>query len=198
MRYPVLIAASLLLLSAGAAIAQPGPKRIRGTIQKLDGNTLTVVTTGGETDTIVLASNYTVNAILPTTLDKVHPGAKIGIVGFGPPAQQRAAVISVFPEGANFNEVQFPWDTAPDSMMTNGPITSEVASTDGRQLTVTVKGQPVQVSVPPGAIIQTSEPGTPAMLTPGAKVMIFAQQNADGTLSAPRVSVGKDGFTPGN
>ena len=48
---PLLIAASLLLLTTAGALAQPGPKRIRGSIQKLDGNTLTVVTTAGDTDT---------------------------------------------------------------------------------------------------------------------------------------------------
>ena len=36
------------------------------------------------------------------------------------------------------------------------------------------------------------------MLVPGAKVLIFAQQAADGAISAPRVNVGKDGFTPAN
>ena len=63
-------------------------------------------------------------------------------------------------------------------------------------LNVTVKGEPVEVTVPPNVIVQESEPGTPAMLVPGAHVLIFAQQAADGTVSAPRVSVGKDGWTP--
>ena len=34
------------------------------------------------------------------------------------------------------------------------------------------------------------------MLVPGAKVFIGAQAAADGTLSAARVAVGKDGLTP--
>ena len=63
---------------------------------------------------------------------------------------------------------------------------------------MTVKGEPIEVTVPPNAILQTSEPGTPALLTPAAKVLITAQKAADGTLSSNRVSVGKDGFTPAN
>ena len=195
-------AAAMLLALAVPASAQttptPTPKRIRGTVQSLDGNTLTVAATSGETLRVVLAPNYTVGAIVPTTLDKVKPGSMIGVVGFGPKERQRAAVVSIFPPGATVNESQFPWDSQPDSVMTNAPVVSEVASTDGRVLTVTVKGEPIQVTVPANAIIQETEPGTPAMLTQGAKVLIFAQQAADGTITAPRVNVGKNGFTPAN
>lgn len=108
------------------------------------------------------------------------------------------AQAQIFPPGASVSESHFGWDSEPDSVMTNAPVTSEVASTDGPMLTVTVKGQAIQVSVPPNAIIQTTEPGTTAMLVKGAKVLVGAQKAADGTLTASRVNVGKDGFTPAN
>jgi hypothetical protein len=180
------------------ALAQTTPKRVRGTIQSLQGNVLTVAANDGETVRIQLAANYTVGAIVPTTLDKVKPGTKIGIVGFGPPTQQRAAVISIFPPDSIVNEAQFPWDSKPDSMMTNAPVVAEVQKEDGRVLTVSVNGEPIKVTVPQNAAVQETEPGTPSMLVSGAKVLIFAQQAADGTVSAPRVNVGKDGYTPAN
>ena len=183
---------------AGAAQAQTTPTRIRGSIASLDGNTLSVITRDGPTVTITLASNYTVGAIVPATLAAIKPGSTIGIVGFGPPTKQRAAVISIFPPGANVAEAQFAWDSEPDSIMTNAPVTTEVASTTGRTLMVTVKGAPVEVTVPDNAIVQTSEPGTPALLVPGAKVLVGAQKTADGTLTASRINVGKDGVTPAN
>lgn len=202
-RRTLVLAAFASALLAGQAVAQTTPApttpaRIRGTIRALQDHTLTVENRDGDTMRITLAADYTVGAIVPTTLDAVKPGVMIGIVGFGPPKQQRAAVVSIFPPGATVNASQFPWDSQPDSVMTNAPVTSEVTAASGRVLTVTVKGEPIEVSVPPNAIIQTTEPGTPAMLTPGAKVLIFAQRAADGTLSAPRVNVGKDGFTPAN
>lgn len=193
-----LLALIVLPLMAGIAQAQTTSARIRGTIESLDGTMLTVGLTAGGTASIALAPNYTVGAIVPTTLDAVKPGSMIGVVGFGPPKQQRAAVISIFPPGASVNESQFAWDSEPDSVMTNAPVTSEVASTAGRILTVTVKGEAIQVTVPPNAIIQTTEPGTPAMLVKGAKVLVGAQRAADGALTASRVNVGKDGFTPAN
>ena len=75
---------------------------------------------------------------------------------------------------------------------------SEVASSNGRTLTVSMKGEPIEVAVPANAVIQESEAGMPAMLVPGAKVVIAAQQAADGTVSATRVNVGKNGYTPAN
>lgn len=195
-RHAVLLAGIGLLIAA--APAPTTPKRIRGTVTALQGQVLTVTERDGQTDQVQLPPDYGVTAIVPTTLDQVKPGSKIGIVGFGPPAQQRAAVISIFPPGGTVAEAQFPWDSQPDSVMTNAPVVSDVASADGRRLTVTVKGAPIEVTVPDSAVIQTSEPGTPAMLVPGAKVLIFAQQGADGAITAPRVNVGKDGFTPAN
>jgi len=44
--------------------------------------------------------------------------------------------------------------------------------------------------------VVTFEPGTPAMLTPGAQVFIGATKGEDGLLRAARVNVGKDGLTP--
>ena len=197
-RRSIVLALIAVPFAAALAHAQTTPARIRGTIQSLDGDVLVVQTRAGDTASIKLAPNYTVSAVVPTTLAAIKPGSMIGIVGFGPPKQQRAAVISIFPPGAAINESQFAWDSEPDSVMTNAPVTSEVASTDGRTLMVTVKGEPIQVTVPPNAIIQTTEPGSPAMLGKGAQVLVSAQKAADGTLAASRVNVGKDGFTPAN
>ena len=185
-------------LLIGVAHAQTTPVRIRGTIGALDENKLSVITREGPTVTITLTPNYTVGAVVPATLAAIKPGSMIGIVGFGPPTRQRAAVIAIFPPGSTVNEAQFAWDSEPDSVMTNAPVTSEVASASGRTLTVMVKGEPVEVSVPENAIVQTSEPGTPALLVAGAKVLVSAQKAADGTLTASRINVGKDGFTPAN
>lgn len=195
----IILAAMLVSpLLIGVSQAQTTPTRIRGTIASLEGDKLSVVTRDGPTVTVTMAPSYTVGAIVPATLAGIKPGSTIGIVGFGPPSKQRAAVISIFPPGATVAESQFAWDSEPDSVMTNAPVTSEVASTNGRTLMVTVKGEPVEVSVPENAIVQTSEPGTPALLVPGAKVLVSAQKAADGTLTATRVNVGKDGFTPAN
>jgi hypothetical protein len=40
------------------------------------------------------------------------------------------------------------------------------------------------------------EPGNPSLLVPGAHVVLTATRQADGTLTADRVTVGKDGLVP--
>jgi hypothetical protein len=50
--------------------------------------------------------------------------------------------------------------------------------------------------VPPDAPIVTLEPGTPAMLVPGAHVLVIAMRQPDGTITAGRVLVGRDGLVP--
>ncbi len=187
---------ALALTSSLSAAAQT-VRRVRGTIEQLDGNTLVVQSRRGEMVRIALAPNFTVGALSRGDLSAVKPGAYIGIVSTGPRDHMRAAVVTVFPEGASrANEGQFAWDLLPNSMMTNAPVESEVTGNDGRGLTVSVKGEKLAVEVPPDAIVAVTTAGTPAMLSPGAKVIVFAQAAVDGALSAARVNVGRDGFTP--
>jgi hypothetical protein len=54
----------------------------------------------------------------------------------------------------------------------------------------------VTVAVPTNVPIVTFAPGDKAMLQPGAHVFIPAQQQPDGTVTAARVLVGKDGLVP--
>jgi len=185
--------AALVLTTSLDAAAQT-VRRVRGTVEQLYGNTLIVQSRQGEALRIALAPNFTVGALSEGDLSAVQPGAYVGIVSTGPRDRMRAAVVTVFPEGASrANEGQSAWDTLPNSMMTNAPVESEVTGTNGRELTVSVKGEKLAVQVPPDAMTSA---GTPAMVTPGSKVIIFAQAAADGTLSAARVNVGRDGFTP--
>ena len=196
LRRTVLIAAAACLIGSLPAASQTPAKRIRGTVQSLDGQVLSVRTAAGEVVKITLAANYTVGLLAPTTIDKVKPGSFVGIVGIGPNDRQRAVVVTIFPPGAPANELQIPWDSLPNSTMTNATVESEVTANDGRELTVVMKGQKVQVAVPPSAVIVEVLPGTPAQVLPGAGVIVVAQQAADGQLTAARLNVGKGGFTP--
>ena len=187
---------ALCLLSVDAA-AQTTPRRVRGTIQSLEGNVLVVQSREGETLRLQLAPNYAVVAVIPASLADVKPGAYIGTAATGPKDRLRAVEVLIFPEAARGSgEGHTPWDLLPESTMTNATIESEVSGAEGRVITVVAKGETLRVTVPPDAPIVTFEPGSPAMLVPGAKVFIGTQQAADGTLTTARVNVGKDGLTP--
>ena len=191
---PLLLAAALL---PTLALAQATPRRIRGTITALDGNTLTVQSREGEAVKIQLAPSYSVAAVIPATLADAKPGTFIGTAATGPKDRLRAAEVLIFPEALRGSgEGHFPWDLMPESTMTNATIESESAGTDGQDLMLSAKGEKLRVTVPAGTPIVTFAPGDAAMLKPGAKVFIGAQAAPDGTLTAARVNVGKDGLTP--
>ena len=178
------------------ASAQPA-RRIRGTIEALDGLTLTVKTREGQREKVVLRMEYRVLAVVPASLGDIKPGAYIGTAAIGPKDKLRALEVLIFPEAMRgTNEGHFPWDLVPESTMTNAAIEAEAAGTDGRVLTLAAKGERLQVTVPPDAPVVTFLPATPEMLQPGAKVFIPVQPAPDGTLTAGLVAVGKDGLTP--
>ena len=197
----VQLAAMFLALSALPAAAQTAAtqtvERVRGTVKSLDGNTLVVNTREGDTDTIILAPDASVSAIIPATLADAKPGTFIGTAATGPKDHMRAAELVIFPEALRgTGEGHYPWDLMPESTMTNATIESTVAGTDGNRLTLVEHGEKLDVTIPPGTPIVTIAPGTRALLTPGAHVFIAAQKAANGTYTAQRVNAGKDGLTP--
>ena len=72
----------------------------------------------------------------------------------------------------------------------------DVVVAQGRTLTLRYKDGEKKVVVPEKAPNITYAPATTAMLTPGAHVIITAVRQADGSLVAQRVGVGKDGLVP--
>jgi hypothetical protein len=82
-------------------------------------------------------------------------------------------------------------------MMTNANVTAVVDAKTGRDLTLTYQGGSQQITVPTDAPIVTFAPAARADLKPGAYVLIFAATpNAEGKLSASRVTVGTNGVNP--
>ncbi len=52
------------------------------------------------------------------------------------------------------------------------------------------------ILVPPQAPVVTFEPADAAAISAGAKAFVVAARGEDGTITARRVAVGKDGLTP--
>jgi hypothetical protein len=88
-----------------------------------------------------------------------------------------------------------PFDLQPSSTMTNGTVGSVTGSV-GRTLTVTYADGAKTIVVPPDTPVVTYEPGSRALLVPGAHVIVMGFEAAEGQLSATRISVGKDGLVP--
>ena len=194
----VSIAVSMGLIMAGGALAADGtPTRVRGTIDQVDGPVLHITGRTGEKLTVTLAADARVAEVAKIDISAIKPNNYIGTAAAPlPNGDLKALEVHVFPESMRgTGDGHRPFDLGPNSTMTNGTVGSVVGSSD-RTLTVKYQGGEKKVEVPADVPIVTFEPGTLADVKPGAKVIIFAMKAADGSLSADRVNVGKDGLTP--
>jgi hypothetical protein len=200
--------ASLALLAAvplAMAQAPANPTlRLRATIEKVDATSLTVRERNGEVITLVRPAAMDVSEVYPLALADIKPGSYIGTAAM-PQADgsQLALEVVVFPEAARgTGEGHRPWDLRPESTMTNATVADLAAAPSsvpgGQKLTLRYKDGEKTVIVPPGAPVVSFKPGKAdenALLVPGAKVMITAQEQA-GKPTALRVIVGRNGFAP--
>ncbi len=194
------IAAIVLALSiAGSAFAQDKPTRVRGEIVSLDGSTMTVKSIDGSDMKIKLPENVGVSGVVPFRVEDIKPNSYIGVSSIPQPdGTERAIHVHVFPEALRgVAEGHFPWDNQPKSMMTNATVQETVAGVDGQTIMVKYKDGEKKIVVPKDAPVVTYVPGSMADLKPGAKIFIVAAvRQPDGSFTAARVNVGKDGLTP--
>jgi hypothetical protein len=177
---------------------QPQTMRVRGTIEKVDGNLL-IVKSRDDTDLhITITDNVQVVGVVKASLDEIKPNSFIGSAAM-PQADgsQKAMEVHIFAESQRgTGEGHRPF-TLPNSTMTNGTVGETVAGVDGRTLTVKYAGGEKKIIVPPGVPIVRYEVGDRSELKPGAAITITAAvKRPDGTLEAGRVNVGRDGLVP--
>jgi hypothetical protein len=186
------------LISLGALAQTAPPTRIRGTITAVDAQTLTVKSRDGQTLEIKLNEPLAVASVKKVDLASVVPGSYIGTATRpGPNGSLNAIEVLVFPEAMRgAGEGHYAWDLEPQSTMTNGTVSGVVGAASGRELSVTYKGGSNTVTVPPDVPVVTFAPAERADLKVGATVFLGATKNAEGQLTASRVTVSKDGVAP--
>ena len=193
-----------LMLAGSASVAQqsPPPVRVRGTVEGVEGDIVTVKSRDGAQLKLKLKDGATVRAVIPAKLTDIKAGASVGVTS-SPQADGSLSAIEVhiFPVGQNVNQAHFNWDLMPNTFMTNGPVQTSVAAVDGQVLTVQYKAgdkvEEKQIKVTPKTTIVGYEPSSKAELKPGVKVFVAgAPKLPDGSLEVANISYGKDGMTP--
>ena len=111
-----------------------------------------------------------------------------------PDGKLRALEVHFLPPGAT--EGQLPWDLAPDSLMTNATVAGVAAAPQGQVLRVTYKGQEADITVPADIPVVAFVPGEMSLVRLGAAIFIFGQRKPDGSVSATRATLEKDGVKP--
>jgi hypothetical protein len=189
-----------LALPAVAQNPDTPPTRIRGTVDKLDGQNLVVKSRDGQSLSIALAPNFTVLGVVTKTVTDIKPGDYVASTSVkGPDGKLKAIEVHIFPENMRgVAEGQFPWDLVPESVMTNATVAQITSAPEGQVIKVTYKGGgEAEVTIPPGIPIVGYVPADPGLLKPGAAIFIVAQKKKDdGSLSAVRVTAEKDGVKP--
>src|SRR5712691_9840330 len=192
-----LLIAGLSAVALAQAPANP-PVRIRGTVEKIDGQILTVKARSGETMTVKLADNFVVMGVAKASVADIGSGKFIGTTTVGERDGALVALeVHIFPENMRgTGEGHYDWDLRPSSKMTNANVANVVNMGKDRVLTVQYKGGEKKVLVPENAVIVSFSPTDRSELKPGAKVFLNAQRQPDGSLTAARVNVGLHGQVP--
>jgi hypothetical protein len=199
-RILILVMAVAAALPAAAQNQAPTPTRVRvaGTIDKLEGSALAVTGEDGAAMSVTLADDAAIYGVEKRTLADVKPGDFVASGGVkGTDGQIHAVEVRIFPHSLRgVGEGQRPWSVKPDGVMTNATVGTVTQSPGGGVVQVTYKGGASQYSVGPDVPVLAYVDADRTLLKPGAAVLIFAQKQSDGALTANRVTAEKDGVKP--
>ena len=213
-----------LLTGPQAAHAAPQVERVRGTIEVVEADKVSIRTLDGQMEAVALTPQTRYAALARSSLSAITDGSFIGTAtkGDDPPT---ALEVHIFPESMRgTGEGHRDWDTIPDTLangarvksamtngtvrtgsgtgprvksaMTNGTVASRAGAGGATTLVVTYgKDQSLTIRVPPQTPIVAYEPADRAIVQAGGKVFLTAERDG-ATLTALRIAVGKDGLVP--
>jgi hypothetical protein len=194
-----LTALAVTLMAAGALAQAPQTVRLRGTIEKVDGNALVAKSDKGDELKINLADKAQVIDVVKASMADIKDGAFIGSGAMPQPdGSQKAIEVHIFPEAMRGTGEGFrPWDGAPNSSMTNGTVGAAVTGVNGPVITVKYKDGEKNIVVGPDVPIVKFEIGSMSDVKPGvAFTVVAAAKQPDGSFNVNRINVGVNGVVP--
>jgi hypothetical protein len=193
------IAGAAVLLTATTVWAQAPNTRIRGQIEKADGDKLSVKLRDGGMLNVKVDEKTRVSALVKASLADIKTDTFIGIAGMPQPdGSIKAFSVHLFlpAQRGVVPDRHGPWDAKQGSTMTNAYVTSMVKAKDGETLTVKYKEGEKKVVVGADTVIAAAAPGNKSELKAGTPIIIFGwDKQADGSVLAKTLYVGR-GVTP--
>ncbi|MFL5045951.1 MAG: hypothetical protein ACJ8EA_14010, partial [Xanthobacteraceae bacterium] len=178
MRRTILAAAAALAVTAAlsSASAQQQTMRVRGTIEKLDGNTLMVKSREGADLSVTLTDNVQVVGVEKAALSDITVGSYIGSAAMPQPdGSQKALEVHIFPETMRgTGEGHRPYAPVPQSTMTNGTVGNAVTAVEGHAVNIKYRDGEKKIVVPHDVPVVRYVIGTKADLKPGAHFTIIS------------------------
>jgi len=194
----LVLAGAIIAASCSAATAQT--MRMSGTIEKADGNVLSLKSSAGAEVKLTLTENAMIIAVVTASMADIKEGTFLGSAAMPQPdGSQKALEVHIFPEQMRgTGEGHRPYAPVPNGTMTNGAASGATAAgVDGSTMVVKYKDGEKKIVVPPDAPILRYEIGNKGDLKAGARFTVLAAtKKPDGTLEANRINVGRDGVVP--
>jgi hypothetical protein len=175
----------------------PSPIRLRGVIEQVDAQSITIKERRGEIIKIAMPPNLNITEVYPIKMSDIQENSYLGTATMTSTSGRLEALeVLVFPESMRgTGEGHYAWDLMPGSMMTNASVSQLKTIGSGRELKLDYKGGSQVVYVPESAPIVTFRPGSSALLVSQANAILTVIEK-DGQVSLLRITVGKDGFKP--
>ncbi len=200
-------AALALATALPARAEEQKPYRVRGGLEAVQGDQLTVKTREGETIEVTLKPDSRVLVVRPASLDQIKKGDYVGLTSIDAGGKRVAIEAHIFAEelrGASEGHV--PWDLIKDpNTMTNATVAEVEAVGAQHELKVNYKqGQGDQkaegsqtIYVPDDlSVVRLEKAHDRSVLAPGKTTFMVVRDEADGSRTALAVVVGEDGASP--
>ncbi len=204
MRPIAYFAGALVALFALPALAQSQdgtPTRVRGKVEKLDGQTLLVHSRDGQKLTVALAAETPVLGLKRAKFSDIKDGTFIGTAALpGKDGKLHSEEIVVFPDAMRgTGEGHYPWDLkGGNETMTNATVAQVESASKGKThvLKLKYKDGEKEIVVDKNIPIVTFAPDDRKLLKKGAAVFIPGVKKPDGTVVARAVIAEKNGVKP--
>jgi hypothetical protein len=188
-------AALVIVLAAPSAGAQT--QRLRGEIQRVEGSLVFARGRDGGAITLKLTDNPSITAVTRAGLADIRRGDTFGSGAFPQPdGSQKAIEVHIFAASMRDQKGHRVWDGASNLAMTHdaGDI---VTGIDGPILLVRYRDGEKKIIIGPTIPIVRYEVGSAADIRAGAAFsVVAATRQPDGTYTAPRINVWRDGSVP--
>jgi len=171
-----LAAAGFALICIAVPASAQETVRIRGTIEKADGNVYVVKNRDGAELRLTVSDPGLYVAIVKSTMADIKPGMFVGATGMTQPdGSQKAIEVHIFPESMRgTGEGHYDWDLKPNTKMTNANVEQTVAGVEGPVLSVKYKDGEKKVLVTPETAVVTYVIGDKNDLKPGTRIFVGA------------------------
>jgi hypothetical protein len=202
-----MLAGAALGATLPAAADEQAPYRVRGTLESVEGNKLTVTTREGEALDLRLQDDTRVLVVRPASLDDIKQGDYVGLTSVDSAGKRVAISVHIFAEDLRGTaEGHVPWDLVQEpNTMTNATVAEIEEVGDQRELKVSYKqGEGEQktegsqtIYVPDDlAVVKMETASDRSVLKPGQRAFLVVRDDADGSRTALAVVVGEAGATP--